>query len=483
MFKRLIWAVALGLCFSVASVVNAGYLSVKNGKLVNTNGQVIRITGVNWFGFETGNMIPHGLWARDYHGMLLQIKKLGFNTVRIPFCNAMLREDAKVNSLLTYGIDSMYVREKPDMNKELVGKTPIEILDEIINYAGEIGLAIMLDNHSREPDGYMTEKVWYTSKTSEELFISDWVMLAKRYKNNPTVIGFDLENEPHGKWQDTKATWGTGNPLSDWNTAAEKCGNAILKENPDVLIIVEGVEEVGTQTYWWGGNLQGVKTHPVKLIKPEKLVYSPHEYGPEVFAQEWFDAPAFPNNMEQIWDHNFGYIAKNGIAPLMVGEFGINKASSHGGKAGIWFDKFLKYMTDNGLSWTFWCFNPNSGDTGGLLSYDWYSVETWKMDALKPHLDKFINEPRGSSGIKTIKTLQKLPKSMISITNNTISLSTDISSTGSSYSITIVNLHGKLVKSINGSSLGMASLPSGTYFALAINNQKIMDKIQFTVAK
>jgi hypothetical protein len=36
-------------------------------------------------------------------------------------------------------------------------------------------------------------------------------MLAGRYRGNPTVIGADLDNEPHGA-----ATWGDGNPQTDW---------------------------------------------------------------------------------------------------------------------------------------------------------------------------------------------------------------------------------------------------------------------------
>jgi len=39
---------------------------------------------------------------------------------------------------------------------------------------------------------------------------------------------------------------------TDWNNAAERCGNAIQAVNPDALIIVEGVSIVGTDVYWWG---------------------------------------------------------------------------------------------------------------------------------------------------------------------------------------------------------------------------------------
>ena len=367
------------------SGAQASYLHGQGGRLYNADNQLVRLGGVNWFGFETSNLNPHGLWARDYHGVLLQIKNLGFNCIRIPFCNAMFRDSAKAVSINFYGTDPVYPRAQTDLNKELQGKKPIEIMDEIIRYAGEIGLAVILDDHSREPDKYMEEKLWYTSMTSEKQWIDDWVMLASRYKNNPTVIGCDLDNEPHGKLTDGGSAWGTGDTTVDWNLAAQKCGNAILSVNPDVLIVIEGVEQVGSKTYWWGGNLEGVGNTPIVLTKPEKLVYSPHEYGPEVFQQPWFDSSSFPSNLEAVWDSAFGYIVKTNRAPLLVGEFGIKDTASFGGKSGTWFKAFIKYMAQQCISWTFWCFNPNSGDTGGLLEYDWVTVEQWKVDALKTY--------------------------------------------------------------------------------------------------
>jgi len=60
------------------------------------------------------------------------------------------------------------------------------------------------------------------------------------------VIGADLHNEPHGP-----ATWGSGDVATDWRLAAERAGNAILKVNPDWLIIVQGVQEYQGDTYWW----------------------------------------------------------------------------------------------------------------------------------------------------------------------------------------------------------------------------------------
>lgn len=390
--------------FFVVSFLPASYLKVIGNKLYDENGNEVRLTGVNWFGFETGNYVAHGLWARDYKSILMQIRDLGFNCIRIPWCNEMLDKTPTSIQINAYGNDA-YAAQKgiklypqaPEgftgINLDLEGLTSLEVLDKIIEEAGKLGLKIILDNHSRKADGYMNETLWYTSTFSEEQWIQDWVFLAQRYKGNPTVIGADLNNEPHGNTgmgMKPPASWGYNVPGygdTDWAAAAERCGNAILQVNPDWLIIVEGVEQYQNDYYWWGGNLMGVSQRPINLIKPEKLVYSPHEYGPEVYNQSWFSDPNFPNNMPQIWYNHFGFIYDQNIGHLLVGEFGIKDRSNT--TAYTWFTKFMEYMGDK-YSWTFWCFNPNSGDTGGILQDDWVTVNEWKMEVLRPYLAPLI---------------------------------------------------------------------------------------------
>lgn len=453
----------------------SSYLTAREGKLYNSASEPIRLTGVNWFGFETSNLAPHGLWVRDYHGILKQIQSLGFNTIRIPFCDAMFAPGAKVSSINDYGIDPLYVRNKTELNKELIGKPPLAVLDEIITYAGTLGLVVILDNHSREPDGYMTEKLWYTAVTSEETWVDNWVMLASRYKDNPTVVGFDLNNEPHGKTSEQGATWGTGNTTSDWNSAAQKCGNAILAVNPDVLIIIEGIEQVGSTMYWWGGNLRGIEKAPIVLSKPNKLMYSAHEYGPEVFQQPWFKDASFPENLTSIWDASFGFVVKEKKAPLLIGEFGIKAKTSYGGKSGVWFDTFLKYLADNMMSWTFWCFNPNSGDTGGLLSYDWITVEQWKIDLLKPYCAPMLN-PMGT-----------IPQIRHTFVHPTLKrrgyVLTAVGKALEKPSIALYTVGGRLIRSQQAATMPLAGLAGGTYIAQLSNGTALIGSTRFTLCE
>jgi aryl-phospho-beta-D-glucosidase BglC (GH1 family) len=258
-------------------------------------------------------------------------------------------------------------------------------MDKIVAEARTLGLKVILDRH--RPDCGAQSPLWYTDRYSEARWIADWVRLARRYAGNDAVIGADLHNEPHDP-----ATWGDGNRATDWRLAAERAGNAILRVNPHWLIFVAGVEGYRGTYYWWGGNLMGAASAPVRLAVPHRLVYEAHDYGPEVWVQSWFGAADFPQNLSRLWDKRWGYLQERGLAPVLVGEFGGKAVGS--GKEGAWMHTLMSYIRAHGLSYTFWCVNPNSGDTGGLLMDNWTTVNPAKMALLRTDLAPMIGSAR-----------------------------------------------------------------------------------------
>jgi endoglucanase len=352
----------------------SGPLHADGEKLVDANGKEVTLTGVNWFGFETGTFAPHGLWKRSWQSMLDQIVSSGFNTIRLPYSNELFDPaSAPSEESIDYGL-----------NPDLEGLKGLDLMDRIVQGATDRGLMVLLDRH--RPDSQGQSELWYTSKLSEQKWIDDWTMLASHFRGNPLVIGADLHNEPRGQ-----ATWGDGNQSTDWRLAAERAGNAVLKANPDWLIVVEGVDKVANDSYWWGGNLMGAKDNPVRLSQPDKLVYSAHDYGPGVWRQGWFDAPNFPENLPELWKNHWAYLNMDGTAPVLLGEFG-GKSMDPGSTEGVWQRKLFSFLKEQGISYTYWSWNPNSGDTGGVLQDDWQSLDQAKMDVMKdyqaPRLEK-----------------------------------------------------------------------------------------------
>jgi cellulose 1,4-beta-cellobiosidase len=332
------------------------------------------MTGFNWFGGETSNNTFHGLWTRGYKSVIDQMAGLGYNSLRVPYSDDLFKPGVTTNSI------------NYQQNPDLQGLSPLAVFDKVINYAGGKGMRVILDRH--RPDSGGQSELWYTSSVSEDTWIANWKALATRYKGNQTVIGADLHNEPHnGKSTTSGSCWGCGDTKRDWRLAAERAGNAILKVNPDWLIIVEGVDSVPDAEVagWWGGNLSGVAKAPVRLDKPEKLVYSAHEYANSVFHQTWFDDPKFPENLPAIWDKQWGYIDKQTTAPVLLGEIG---STLQDPKDVQWLKKLMAYLVTGttGMNFTYWSLNPNSGDTGGILNDDWTTVNQTKQSILQPYL-------------------------------------------------------------------------------------------------
>ncbi len=366
---------------AMSSPLGAGALRTDGGNIVDADGLVVHISGVNWFGLETSTFAPQGLWARSLNDMLDQMVQAGFNTIRLPYSNQLF--DA---SSLPNGIDFQ-------KNPDLQGLTGLQIMDQVIQRAGERNLKVILDRH--RPTAAAQSELWYTDRVSEQRWIDDWVMLAGRYRGNPTVIGADLHNEPHGP-----ATWGDGNPQTDWRAAAQRAGNAVLKANPDWLIIVEGIEHQGNDWYWWGGNLSLAGQLPVELAVPNKLVYEAHDYGPGVATQRWFQASDFPLNLPSIWNTHWAYLKLTGIAPVLVGEFG--GRSVGGDTEGVWQRSLVTYLQSNGFDYTYWCWNPNSGDTGGVLLDDWTTLDQAKMAILRAYQWPLFGSPEPAAAAQAI---------------------------------------------------------------------------------
>ncbi|HYD40014.1 MAG TPA: hypothetical protein VEB43_04235, partial [Anaeromyxobacter sp.] len=81
--------------------------------------------------------------------------------------------------------------------------------------------------------------------------------------------------------------------------------------------------------------------------------------------------------------------------------------------------KLLDYANRNGMSWTYWCLNPNSGDTKGLFLDDWTTIDTVRYDVIKP----FLTPLKGSGPGPTYYTLtvQKAGQGLGAVSGGAIS--------------------------------------------------------------
>lgn len=391
------------------------WLFTDGSKIVDKDGKEVWLTGVNWFGYNTGTNTFDGLWACDLNTSIAAIADRGFNLLRIPI-SAELIKNWSNGSYPNANFNQA-------TNSYLVGMNSLEIFDYVIGQCRANGIKIMIDIHSAKTDsmGHM-KNLWTDGDISEKDFLDSLAWMAERYKSDDTIIAYDLKNEPHGKaGESPRAKWDGSKDTDNWKYIAEKAAKAVLNKNPNVLIMVEGIEiypkdiksngnfsssNMGDyHCTWWGGNLRGVKNDPVDLGKYQnKLVYSPHDYGPTVYEQPWFKGGySFDSLYKDCWHDNWFYIQEENIAPLLIGEWGGFMREPNL----TWMKYLRKLIKDNRINHTFWCFNSNSGDTGGLVLDDFTTWDEDKYAFVKEVLwqqnGKFVGLdheiPLGSNGI------------------------------------------------------------------------------------
>jgi len=360
-----------------------GWLTTQGDWIVETKDPSckIRLAGVSWFGMQSNTYALAGLNFEKYTTILDEVAAMGFNSIRIPLSDELVRDSAHV--VINH---KKFLRANPELPKNL---HPLQLLDDVVSYAATLNIMIILDNHftkavpasgtppaqnqvARHASRLTQARAAIRSAAGAEAkWVADWVTLTKRYLNDPNVIGFDLRNEPHtqwnGKWWNLKdyltngATWGPctkklcgklahlWKKSSDWVSQAETAGDAVLAVNPKLLMFVEGVQlypnpkaKTGIYSYWWGGILRGVAVDPVKfavkgLPVPDQLVYSPHVWGPWKCCDP--DGEFTDMTYQSIADNyyeNWAYIlsSKNPSiqAPIWIGEFNTCNAAMKGEK-------------------------------------------------------------------------------------------------------------------------------------------------------
>ncbi len=392
------------------------WLYTDGNRILDKDGKQVWLTGINWFGYNTGTNTFDGLWNSELKPSVEAIADHGFNLIRVPISAELINswaagEYPKANYNNAY-------------NTELNSMNSLEIFDYFLKLAEENGVKVMPDIHSAETNasGHVIN-LWYTEKVSEEEYYSALEWMAKRYKDNDTIIAYDLKNEPHGKPYegDGAAIWNDSTDKNNWKYAAETAAARILAQNPNVLIMIEGIEIYPTDINangdyhstdendyyfnWWGGNLRGVRDFPVNLGKYQnKLVYSPHDYGPTVYKQPWFEGSYdYDSLMKDCWQDNWLYIHTENTAPLLIGEWGGFMKEPNL----IWMTCMRRLISEYHLNHTFWCYNANSGDTGGLVLDDFKTWDEEKYAFVKEVLwqenGKFVGLdhkiPLGDNGI------------------------------------------------------------------------------------
>ena len=377
---------------SIEFVQGDDWLTTDGDRIVDQNGTEVWLTGCNWFGYNTGSNLFDGVWACNMREALESIADHGFNLLRIPMSAELLLQWSN-GEYPEANYNHAY-------NPELESMNSLEIFDYALDILAANGVKVMIDIHSLPTDAMGHNlPLWYTDSMTVDDFYEALDWLSARYANNDTIIAYDLKNEPHGKASEPDhAIWNDSEDANNWRYVAQTAGNIILDNNPHALIVIEGIQiypidpvannftSTNDDDYynsWWGGNLRAVADYPIDFGSPERnaqVVYSPHDYGPAVYAQPWFEGGfTYESLYEDYWHDAWLYIDEEQIAPLLIGEWG----GFMSGDNLTWMTYMRQLIADYHLNHTFWCFNANSGDTGGLVLDDFVTWDTEKYNFVR----------------------------------------------------------------------------------------------------
>jgi len=299
-----------------------------------------------WFEQPSAQRIQFTRFTKDD---FINIKKLDCDHVRVPihFFNMTGQgPDYKIDPLL------------------------FMFLDQVIDWAEDLDLYLILDNHSFDVD----------INTNPEILsqlIKVWKQVAQRYKDRSELIFYEILNEPHGIADTT------------WNRMQQTVVDSIRSIDKKHTIIIG---PAGWNSY------ENLKYMPE--YKDSNLIYTFHFYSPFLFTHQgasWvtpamdiagvpfpYDQsrmPDLPDELKGTWvEYLYNDYPEEGTEDwvksqidiavdfsksrnilLWCGEFGAYMPNSTTEDRARWLELVRTYFEENDISWTMWAYAGGFG--------------------------------------------------------------------------------------------------------------------------
>ena len=305
-----------------------GFLRTEGVQIVDGNGQVVLLRGVNYEGYYWKNPFLHT--EADYR----YLAKIGFNVVRLPISWAHLEPSPG-------RFERVYLTN---------------YVDQDIGWAKKYGIRIVLDMHQdnwarRFPKGGgapdwtvqqypqteagMRQAVsnFWINDTLQDHFIGIWINIASRYANETVIAGYDILNEP----------WVYTSYISDLSATNvinfyEKAISAIRKVDTYHLIFLEPP---------FGAPLNNVNL-PIRA----NIVWSPHFY-PLSFSAKYFHENA--TTLTADFAAKYKKFVLESESPVWIGEFGAFMKDEK--SVSYWLQDATGIFQEHQVGWAWWSYS------------------------------------------------------------------------------------------------------------------------------
>lgn len=313
----------------------------------------------NWFQAGNARQIQFTKYSKQD---FIRIKDLGCNVIRLP-----LNLHFMTNGAPDYTLDPLF----------------LDLLDQAVDWAEELNIHLLLDNHSFDPNDDTTPAV-------EDILLKVWPQMAEHFKDRSNYVYYEILNEPHGI------------TTTLWCQIQLKVINAIRAIDTKHTIVV------GPSGY---NGYTELKNMPV--YTDNNLLYTFHFYDPFMFTHQgatWTDnmqdlsgipfpysaakMPLPPASVKGTWVEGSlnsykydGTVAKvkqwldiavsfknTRHVNIFCGEFGVYIPNSPHTDRVYWYEVVRKYLEEKGISWTSWDYQGGFGlfekGTSELYEYD-----------------------------------------------------------------------------------------------------------------
>ena len=308
-----------------------GFVTVQGHDLIKPNGEKLFIQGTNlgnWlnpegymFGFGRTNSawmidlmmkeavgpdVTADFWKQFKDNYVTKadidfIAQQGANTIRLPFNYKLFTDEDYMG---------------------LTGpKDGFERIDSVVSWCKANGLYLILDMHDC-PGGQTGDNIddghgypWlFESEKSQELFCKIWQQIAFRYRQETTILGYELMNEPIAHYFENRYEL-----YKQLQPLYKKTVAAIRKVDENHIILLGGAH---WNSFFWMLD---------DASYDDKLMYTCHRYGGPATKEAITHYINFRDSINR---------------PMYMGEFGHNTME--------WQADFVEVLKQNNIGYTFW---------------------------------------------------------------------------------------------------------------------------------
>jgi len=238
------------------------------------------------------------------------LKSTGMNTIRVPFSYRLFTEEDYLGE------------NNPDRG--------FELLDRLIGWCKAESIYVILDMHSA-PGGQTGDNIddgygypfLFQSESCRALTIKIWTRIANHYKNETTIMGYDLLNEPIAHYFKKEEL----NPYLE--PFYKELTKAVRTVDQNHLVILGGAQ--------WDSNM-----HMFGPPFDSKVVYTFHKYWTKTTTKDV---------VQEYIDYRDKY-----NVPIYCGETGENNDE--------WVGSFRKMLEENNIGWTYWPYKKMDNISG-----------------------------------------------------------------------------------------------------------------------